>query len=453
MPHETLSSETFSSSWVDGPVEFDFAGRRARAGELIGEGALLLRAAPPARRSNDVEYDYRPDSDLFYLTGFEEPEGVLLLRNIGGELSATLFLRDRDPEKETWDGHRMGVERAKEQLGLDATFPIDKLDEVLPKLLEGVERLFFRWGRDHSFERKLHGIIERLRFKSRRGGVYPHTWIDSGLVLHELRVLKDETELGLMRRAAAITHEAHRAAMRVALPGAYEYDVEAELVRCFLRRGSAKEAYVSIVAAGSNATVLHYRDKGGRLEEGELLLIDAGCESRYYASDITRTFPIGGRFSGPQRAAYDVVLAAQKAAIDAVAPGRTLEAIHETALRIITEGLIDIGVLDGELDQLLEDQAFKPYFMHRSSHWLGMDVHDVGAYFRGREPRVLELGMVLTVEPGLYFGEGSGAPEAFAGIGIRIEDDILVTESGYENLNAELPKDPDELEAILADRR
>jgi Xaa-Pro aminopeptidase len=428
------------------------AARRRVALERMGSGVLVVPAAPVFVRNNDVEHPYRQDSDFYYLTGFDEPESVLVLRAGENGPETILFVRPKNPEREIWDGYRAGVEGAREAFGADVAHPVDDLDRLLPDYLENAKRLHYRLGRDGRFDARVLAAIDVVRSRARRGVHAPTEIVDPATIVHEMRLRKDASEIALMREAAAITGRAHRAAMDVAFPGRFEYEVEAAIEGAFRAGGSRRPAYESIVGSGPNATVLHYRESSRRMEEGDLLLIDAGCEYGYYASDVTRTFPVSGKFTAEQRALYDIVLRAQAAAIAAVAPGVTVDDIHDFALRALVVGLVDVGLLEGPADARIEDGGYREYYMHRTSHFLGMDVHDVGPYFVEGEKRRLEPGMVITVEPGLYVGVASKAPEAYRGIGIRIEDDILVTEGGCENLTAHIPKEADELEAILAGR-
>jgi len=429
-----------------------FADRRKALLEAMGEGVMIIAAPPSFIRNNDVEHEYRQGSDLYYLTGFDEPESVLVLSNKAPSPQVVLFLRQRDPERETWDGPRLGVERAPAELGVDAAFPIRELDERLPGLMENVRRVHYRIGLDRRFDDRFLAALDVVRMRARRGGEYPTEIVDPGVLLHEMRIRKSSDEVAIMRRAAAITRDAHVAAMRAATPGRYEYEVEAELLRTFRAHGSERSAYGSIVGSGPNATILHYRRNDRRLEAGDLLLIDAGAEFGYYASDVTRTFPVSGTFTPAQRALYEVVLDAQHAAIAAIEPGATLDAVHDRAVEVLVDGLLALGLLAGEKQKLLETGEYKKFYMHRTSHWLGMDVHDVGRYHNGRGPRPLEPGFVLTVEPGLYISPQAEVEAPFRGIGIRIEDDILVTHNGNENLTADIPKSVTELESVLAQR-
>jgi Xaa-Pro aminopeptidase len=429
----------------------EFAARRTQLLEAIGDGVAMFPSAPLAVRNHDVEHPYRQDSDFFYLTGLDEPESVLVLTNQHAEHRVVLFVRPKKREREIWDGPRAGVEGAVEAFGADVAFPIDELPKRLPDYLGNVERLHYRLAQNDKADAQLFDCLNLLRRGGRRGIMAPEAIIDSSVHLHEMRLRKSETELATMRRAAGITREAHVRAMQIAGPGMHEYEIDAELLHIFRKHGSERPAYESIVGSGPNATILHYRAGDRVMNDGELLLIDAGCELGYYASDVTRTFPVNGKFSDEQRAVYEVVLHAQKACIEEVKPGATLEALHDGAVRSITEGLIDIGLLEGDLDALIEDKKYEPFYMHRTSHWLGMDVHDVGHYYVDGKHRPLEPGFVLTVEPGVYIAtDAEGVDERWRGIGVRIEDDVLVTKSGHEVLTAGIPKEIDEVEAACA---
>ena len=419
--------------------------RRALAARL--DGAALVPAAPVAIRNNDVEHEYRQDSDLHWLTGFVEPESVLLVVPNHPEHRTVLFLRPRDPEREAWDGPRVGVEGAVRELGVDAAFPIGELAERLPGYLARPERLYHRLGRERALDDLVLGAIDKTRARGRSVHAWPTAIVDPSVVLHELRLVKSEDEIALMRRAAEITRDAHLAVMRLAGPGRFEYELDAAIRETFRRSGCERAAYGSIVGSGPNATVLHYRKNARRMQAGELVLVDAGCENQYYAADVTRTFPVSGVFSPAQRRVYELVLEAERACVDAVAPGATVDGIHAIAVRTLVEGLVRLGVLEGDPGALVDAQAHKPWFMHRTSHWLGMDVHDVGAYYVGGAPRALAPGMVLTVEPGLYFSpDDARVPAELRGIGVRIEDDVLVTAEGRRELTADIPRSIDDVE-------
>jgi len=404
-----------------------------------------------AIRNNDVEHEYRQDSDFFYLTGFDEPDSVLVLASAHPEHHMVLFVRPRDPEREVWDGARAGVEGAVRDFGADAAFPMNELATRLPDYLQNHDRLMFRFGKERPFDDKVIAALDATRARARRGASWPTDVVDPAALLHEMRLYKSQDELDAMRKVAAITRDAHLGAMHLAKPGRYEYEVDALLREVFRKNGSERPAYPPIVGAGVNATVLHYRSNSKRIEEGDLLLVDAGCEYGYYASDVTRTWPVSGKFTQPQREIYELVLASQLAAIDAARPGATLEDVHRRALEVIVDGLIALGLLSGDRQKNIEEHLYRPFFMHRTSHWLGMDVHDVGAYFRSQKPRPLEAGMVITVEPGIYISPtNAAAPESYRGIGVRIEDDILITPGGHVNLTGDIPKTVSELESACA---
>ena len=429
-----------------------YADRRERFLQQMGQGVAVLPAAPVHIRNNDVEHAYRQDSDFFYLTGFDEPESVLVLTNQHPDHRVVLFVRPRDPTREVWDGPRAGVDGAVAQFGADAAFPIGELLDRLPDYLANVHRLHYRVGLDRVFDDQMFRALDRVRARARTGVSVPGEIVDPALVLHEMRVRKSDGELRAMECAAAITREAHLRAMEIARPGRFEYEVEAEILRTFRAHGSERPAYGAIVGSGPNATILHYRKNDRRMEDGDLLLIDAGAEYSYYASDVTRTFPVSGRFTDEQRRVYDLVLDAQSAAISAVRPGATIEQVHDAAVRVLVSGMLDLGLLKGTLDEALESSSYKAFYMHRTSHWLGMDVHDVGCYHVSGQPRAMEEGMVLTVEPGLYVSPAAEVDPRWCGIGVRIEDDVVVTRDGYRVLTADIPRQASELEAILARR-
>lgn len=417
------------------------------------EAILVLPAAPERIRNNDSHYPYRQDSDFWYLTGFGEPEAVLVLVPGRKHGEALLFCRERDPEREAWDGPRAGQEGAIGAFGMDDAYPIADMDEILPGLIEGRTRVYYHFGRDAEFDLKLIGWVNRVRAQIKQGAQPPHEFLELGHLLHDLRLYKSRDEVRLMRRAAEIAAEAHVRAMRVARPGLYEYEIEAELQHGF-RRHNAVAAYQPIVGAGANACVLHYRANSARLAPGDLLLIDAGAEYEGYASDITRTFPVDGRFSPAQRAIYDLVLQAQGAAIAVARPGASWIAPHEAAVATLTEGLLRLGLLKGTLAHCMKEQSYRRFYMHKTGHWLGLDVHDVGDYRVDGEFRLLEPGMVFTVEPGLYIAPGSkGVAARWQGIGVRIEDDVLITADGNEVLTAAAPKQIDQIEALMSGSR
>jgi Xaa-Pro aminopeptidase len=411
-------------------------------------GVVFTGKAPI--RNNDCEYRFRPGSDFWWLTGFVEPDCVLvLLPGRDGEDGRTvLFLRERVKAEEIWTGRRLGVEAAPAALGVDEAYPITELWRKLPDLLTGQDRVMYRSGEDEDRDRRMLQLAASLRRRVRNGVAAPLEWVDPTELLHELRLHKSEGELAAMRSAAAITAEAHTAAMAQTAPGVGEHEIDALIDYTFRRRGSTGQAYSNIVAGGANACVLHYVENDQPLEDGDLLLIDAGAEWEFYASDVTRTFPVNGTFTAEQRALYEVVLGAQKAAVEAIEPGVTFASIHDVAVEHVTRGLVDLGLVEGPVDKAIEDERYKPFYMHKTGHWLGLDVHDCGLYHVAGSSRVLEPGMVLTVEPGIYVDPDDDAIEArWRGIGIRIEDDIVVTADGHENLTASIPKEVDEVEA------
>jgi Xaa-Pro aminopeptidase len=426
-----------------------YAERRRRVMDAIGpDAAAIFAAAPVAVRSNGEEYPYRPDNDFLHLTGFPEPEAVCVLTP-GHAEEVVLFVRPRDPERETWTGRRAGVEGAMTAYGAHAAYTIDQLDAKIGAYVGNRERLFYTLGRDPVFNQRVLGWVQQWRQLRPRSGKGPTAVLDAAELVHEMRLLKTPDEVACLRRAIEIAAEAHCEAMRTVRPGLHEYEIEALLDYTFRRRGGSGPAYPSIVAAGANATVLHYTTNDQCMRDDELVLIDAGAEYAGYCADITRTFPVGPRFGAAQRAVYDVVLAAQRAAIDAVRPGVAFDVPHQRAVGILVDGLLDLGLLAGGRDEIITKELYRPFYMHRTSHWLGMDVHDVGKYRVNDQPRRLEPGMVLTVEPGLYVAaERDDVQECYRGIGVRIEDDVLVTAEGYDVLSAAVPKEPADIEAL-----
>ena len=411
---------------------------------------MLLFSAPVMVRNNDVEHEYRQDSDFYYLAGFDEPDSALLLKS-GPDSTSILFLRERDPDRETWDGPSLGVENAVRELDVDEAYPISALTEKLKEHLTGCERLYYSIGYNSVADEQVISTLRRLRMTIRRGGVWPMTIVEVGAVLHEMRLRKEANEIDSLRRAIEVTGQAHRAVFAMTRAGQWEYEIEALLRAEFRKEGAERVAYSPIVASGPNATILHHRSNNRKTVAGELILVDAGCEYGYQSADITRTFPANGRFSPLQRAAYEIVLSAQEKAIHAIMPNSTLEAIHNVAVRELVSGLKALGIIESDVDSAIEAGTYKKYYMHRTSHWLGMDVHDVGAYHVAGKPRRLEPNMVLTVEPGLYFPVSDDAvPAELRGTGIRIEDDILVTTNGFCDLSQSIPKKPDEIETVMS---
>jgi Xaa-Pro aminopeptidase len=427
------------------------ARRRRQLMRMAGDDTILVVAAAPERiRSRDTHYPYRQDSDFWYLTGFAEPDAVLVLVPGRAHGEALLFCRERDPEREAWDGPRVGPEGAVNGLGMDDAYPIDDIDDILPGLIEGRSRVYYHLGRDTEFDLKLIGWLNQVRAQVRLGAQPPHEFLELGHLLDELRLFKSKEEIRLMQRAADISVAAHEAAMRAARPGIHEYALQAEVERVF-RLHDAEPAYGSIVGAGANACVLHYRANNAPAKDGELVLIDAGAEYRGYAADITRTFPVNGRFSKAQRALHDLVGAAQSAALAQAKPGVPYEAGHTAAVSTLTEGLLQLGLLKGKLEKNIADGSYKRFYRHKTGHWLGLDVHDVGDYRIDGESRLLEPGMVFTIEPGLYVSPDDASVDAkWRGIGIRTEDDVLVTRDGHKVLTDTLARSADEIEALMA---
>jgi Xaa-Pro aminopeptidase len=429
-----------------------FAQRRQELMELMGDGAVaLIPCAPETPRNRDVHYPYRQDSDFYYLTGFPEPEAVAVLVP-GHEQPFSLFCRERDPAMETWHGRRAGPEGAVARFGASNAHPIKEINTLLPGLLENRRRVFYSIGYNPNFDRQVMEWVNQVRAKARSGVSAPVEFIALEHLLHDMRLHKSPAELDIMREAGRISAEAHSRAMAACKPGKIEYELEAEFFYTFIRYG-AGWAYPPIVGGGENACILHYTENNAPLKAGDLLLIDAGAEVDGYAADITRTFPVNGRFSPEQRLLYELVLAAQQAAIDQVQPGNHWNEPHDVAVRTLTEGLVGLGLLNGAIDTLIEEETYKRFYMHRTGHWLGMDVHDVGDYKRGDEWRIFEPGMVTTIEPGLYIpADSEGVDPRWWNIGIRIEDDVAVTDTGHEILSAAAPKTIEAIEALVGTR-
>ena len=431
-----------------------FKRRRTKLLKQMEPGSIaILASAPVAMRNRDADYAYRPDSDFYYLTGFNEPEAVAVIvaAQKGQRAKFVMFCRERDPLREVWDGKRAGTQGVIDQHGADEAHSIENLDEELPKLLENKTAIYYSMGKTQDFDLKVLAWRQQVIEKVRSGVKAPHKLFAIESLLHEMRLIKDKDEVRTMRRAAQISAKAHIKAMQMARPGMMEYQIEATLLNAFMAQGSRAPAYNSIVAGSENGCILHYVENSDELIDGELLLIDAGAEYECYASDITRTFPVNGKFSPEQRAIYDLVLKAQEAAIAQVKPGRRWNAAHDAAVKVLTQGLLELGILKGALDDALNKGKYRQFYMHRTGHWLGMDVHDVGEYSVDGKWRKLEPGMVLTVEPGLYIAPGTrGVAKKWWGIAVRIEDDVLVTATGNEVLSRDVPKQADEIEALMA---
>ena len=429
----------------------EFAKRRQQLMDIVGDGSvIILRAAEPKVRNNDAHYPYRQDSDFLYLSGFSEPQAmmVLLPEEKGGQ--SILFCRERDRFREMWDGLMTGTEGAVDQFGFDEAFPIEDMDKRLPRMLRDKERVYYDLGKDPDFDHLLIGWMNKFRAKTRKKFHAPDEIIALGHSLHEMRLFKSRTEITAMRKSARIAASAHQRAMQVCKPGMNEAEIHAELL-CTFTRNQCEASYIPIVGGGANACVLHYISNRDELKDGDLLLIDAGAEYDGYASDITRTFPVNGQFNGPQRDLYELVLAAQLRAIEEVRAGKPWDHVHETAVQVATEGMIDLGILRGSLDEALEEEYFKDYYVHNTGHWLGLDVHDVGEYEIDGHSRVLEPGMVLTVEPGIYIPENATAVnETWRGLGVRVEDNVVVTKDEADVLSSDICKTIADIEALMA---
>ncbi len=427
----------------------DFALRRKQLLAHLDGGAVILSAAHPSPRNHDVDYEFRQDSTFWYFTGLEEPDAVAILRP-GREDVYVLFVNPFDPQFEIWVGPRVGVDGAKAALRADDAFPIDALEDKLPELLSESQTLYYSLGSDRRMDQLLTDLVARRRASGQRDDSYIRRIVDPAPVIGSMRVQKSTKEIEALQRAIDITAQGFDRAIRQTRPRLREYHIQTALETEFRKLGSPRNGYPSIVASGENSCILHYVKNRREMQDGDLLLIDAGAEFEYYSADVTRTWPVSGRFTPEQRAVYDIVLEAQRKAIDVIAPGEELRAVHKTALEVLVQGLIDLGVLTGDVDRIIEDKAYEPYYMHGTSHWLGLDVHDAGIYRSGDDPVLLQEGMIFTVEPGLYFGpHAADAPERLRGIGIRIEDDVVVTSRGHQVMSDAIPKDPDALESIV----
>jgi Xaa-Pro aminopeptidase len=428
----------------------EFAKRRQELMSKMGNDTIaFLAAAPECIRNGDSDYLYRQNSDFYYLTGFSEPEAIAVFMPGRKQGEFILFNRVRDPLMETWHGKRAGQAGVVEKYGADQAFPISEFENKLPELLLGYEKIALAIGKEKEFGEKIISAIDRLNSKVRMGVVAPREFINIEQWLHPMRQIKSTNEIELMRKAATISAQAHRRAMEICKPGKFEYQLEAEMMHEFFQNGSRFPAYNSIIGSGENTCILHYNENNAELKNGDLVLIDAGCEYQNYASDITRTFPVNGKYSPEQRTIYEIVLKAQLAAIQKVRPGVTMDEVHMTALRILVEGLVSLHILKGNVDELISQKAYMPFYMHRTGHWIGLDVHDAGIYKVGGEWIPLKAGMVITVEPGLYISANPDVDKKWWNIGVRIEDDVLITETGADVLSKDIPKTIEEIEAIM----
>jgi Xaa-Pro aminopeptidase len=416
---------------------------------MAPNSVAIIPGAREATRSNDTHYRFRQDSDFFYLTSFEEPEGIAVIKP-SEEQKYALFVRPRDPEREIWDGRRAGVEGAMSDFGAHAAFPIAEFDEKLPEILNGSEILYYRLGVNPTLDETIIREIARQRSLNRKPIHPPQTIVDPATIIHEMRVLKSPDELEIMQTAADIAAEAHVEAMKAVRPGMQEYQIEALIEQIFRKRGAAGPAYTSIVGGGPNATVLHYINNDAELRDGDLVLIDAGAEYKGYASDITRTFPVNGRYTRAQREIYDLVLKAQMSCVEMVRPGVTHDELKQHSIEVLTEGMVELGLLKGEPEELIKEKKHEQFYMHGLGHMIGIDVHDVGRYYFGQESRALEPGVVMTVEPGIYISpDTKNIPDQYLGIGVRIEDDVLCTNNGPRVLTNKVPKQAEEIEALM----
>lgn len=433
----------------------EFARRRKNLMGLMEPNSIaILPASKEKTRSRDTDYPFRQDNDFYYLTGFNEPDAVLVLLPDRPHGEYVLFCRERDKNKEIWDGYRAGPDGACKTFGADDAFPVDDIDDILPGLIEGRERVYYAMGRDAEFDRHVMAWVNSIRAKVRSGASPPGEFLDLDHFLHDMRLFKSAAEIRLMERAAEISARAHVRAMKTCAPGRYEYALEAEILYACALEGGRYQAYNSIVGGGKNGCILHYVENSDKLKAGDLVLIDAGCEYEYYASDITRTFPVSGKFSREQKAIYNLVLKAQIAAMEKIVPGNHWNEPHDASVRTIVAGLVALGLLKGRVDKIIEKETYKAFYMHRIGHWLGMDVHDVGDYKVDDNWRVLEPGMVMTVEPGIYVAPDNRKVEArWRGIGVRIEDDVLITKEGCRELSVGAPKTVVEIEKVMAGRR
>ena len=432
-------------------MTLNFSERRdLLADKVLEDSAIIVSAASVKSRISDTEYSYRQDSNFYYLSGYEEPESLILIRPNQDKERFIIFCRDRDPLREQWDGFRTGQEGVIQGYGADAAYSINSIDEIMPKLLEGAKNIYFSMSAPCGVDAKISSWVEDIRKNTRSGAEPPQNLLSLDSILHEMRLIKESDEMDLMKKAANITTEAHIRAMQSVRPGMYEYQLEAEYLYAFNKNGARSPAYNSIVGGGNNSCILHYVENNAELKDGDLVLVDAGCEYQYYASDVTRTFPVNGKFSPEQREIYSIVLEAHKQSMEQAKPGNKWNLMHEKSVEVIVEGLLSIGLLQGSRDEIIDKGEYSKFYMHRIGHWLGMDVHDVGSYKQDGDWRPLEEGMVMTVEPGIYILDSmEGVDDKWKGIGVRIEDDIAITESGFEILTPDVPRTIEEVEQTV----
>ena len=432
-------------------MTLNFSERRdLLADKVLEDSAIIVSAASVKSRISDTEYSYRQDSNFYYLSGYEEPESLILIRPNQDKERFIIFCRDRDPLREQWDGFRTGQEGVIQDYGADAAYSINSIDEIMPKLLEGAKNIYFSMSAPCGVDAKISSWVEDIRKNTRSGAEPPQNLLSLDSILHEMRLIKESDEMDLMKQAANITTEAHIRAMQSVRPGMYEYQLEAEYLYAFNKNGARSTAYNSIVGGGNNSCILHYVENNAELKDGDLVLVDAGCEYKYYASDVTRTFPVNGKFSPEQREIYSIVLEAHKQSMEQAKPGNKWNLMHEKSVEVIVEGLLSIGLLQGSRDEIIEKGEYSKFYMHRIGHWLGMDVHDVGSYKQDGDWRPLEEGMVMTVEPGIYILDSmEDVDDKWKGIGVRIEDDIAITDSGFEILTPDVPRTIEEVEQTV----
>jgi Xaa-Pro aminopeptidase len=432
-------------------MTLNFSERRdLLADKVLEDSAIIVSAASVKSRISDTEYSYRQDSNFYYLSGYEEPESLILIRPNQDKERFIIFCRDRDPLREQWDGFRTGQEGVIQDYGADAAYSINSIDEIMPKLLDGAKNIYFSMSAPCGVDAKISSWVEDIRKNTRSGAEPPQNLLSLDSILHEMRLIKEGDEMDLMKQAANITTEAHIRAMQSVRPGMYEYQLEAEYLYAFNKNGARSPAYNSIVGGGNNSCILHYVENNAELQDGDLVLVDAGCEYQYYASDVTRTFPVNGKFSPEQREIYSIVLEAHKQSMEQAKPGNKWNLMHEKSVEVIVEGLLSIGLLQGSRDEIIDKGEYSKFYMHRIGHWLGMDVHDVGSYKQDGDWRPLEEGMVMTVEPGIYILDSmEGVDDKWKGIGVRIEDDIAITDSGFEILTPDVPRTIEEVEQTV----
>ena len=426
----------------------NFSERRLQlSNKVLDDSAIIVASALVKSRISDTDYAYRQDSNFYYLSGYEEPDSLILIRPNHDKEKFIIFCRDRDPLREQWDGFRTGQDGAIQEYQADNAYSINSIDQMMPELLAGVKNIYFSMSAPCGVDLKISQWVEDIRKNTRAGAEPPHNLLSLDSILHEMRLIKEDHEMDLMKQAADITTEAHIRAMQAVTPGMYEYQLEAEYLYAFNRNGARSPAYNSIVGGGNNSCILHYVENNAELKDGDLVLVDAGCEYKYYASDVTRTFPVNGKFSPEQKEIYSIVLEAHKQSMEQAKPGNKWNLMHEKSVEVIVEGLLDLGLLKGTKDQVIENGDYSKFYMHRIGHWLGMDVHDVGGYKQDGDWRDLEKGMVMTIEPGIYILDSlEDVDDKWKGIGVRIEDDIVVTESGFEVLTPNVPRTIEEVE-------